>query len=247
MDIPAPQYVPVILPSRGALYGGVLPGGSVDIRKLTVAEDIAIQSVAGGSDLISRLLGACCRFPAGFSQSNLLVADRVALLIAIRVFTFGAKYTVPYVCEHCNASTKGEIDLSTGISERVTDGPLVEPVEVTLTDCQRTVSLKFLRGSDEDELSKVAKRAKGDPAEEIITRMALQIAQIDGQTVLMADREKFVRSMSIPDSLDFRDAIEKAQPGMDMAITLTCPQCGGENGMNLPFNSEFFRPSRRRG
>ncbi len=249
MDLPELPYVDCLLPSRGVLYGDKIPGGKVQIRKLTVGEDILIQTTAGGVELVTKLVATCTKLPNNFNAKDLLLPDRAAILIAIRTFTFGAKYDAPFTCQECGILNKHVVDLSTDITEKISKGPLTEPIDVLLKDAKARVGLRMLRGTDEEAIAKVSKRKalkSNDEDGSEIVRMALQIVTInDDATISQDDKEKFVRFLSIPDSQDFHDAIDSVEPGLDLVIRPECTGCGAVNERGLPFNGEFFRPARR--
>lgn len=238
-------YSPMNLPSRGALYDGKLPGGKAEIRKMTVAEEVILQSTSGGADLVGKLVAACTRLPQGFLPQQLLLSDRIAILIALRAITFGPKYQVPYTCSACGAVNKAEVDLNADIKERPATKALVEPLDFMLTDAKKQVSLRYLRGSDEAAITKL--RKKDAPAEESVVRMALQITKIDGEDAGSVDaRMEFVRQLTIPDAMDMREALEAGETGLDTRIAPSCVSCGEVNEMQMPMTPEFFRPARRR-
>lgn len=241
-------YAPVILPSRGILYDGKLPDGRAEIRKMTVGEEIILQSTVGGVALVSALIQACVKLPPGLPHGELLIGDRLALLIALRVYTFGPKYGYSYACGACGVANKTECDLGKDLSEIPAQAGLTEPIDVRLVDADTTVSLRFLRGKDEDQVARVAKRTAmasndlGDPS--IITRMALQIVKIDGKEVAdLATREKFVRELSMPDGRVFRTALDAKEPNINIGLLPECKTCGSVTQLSLPFSLDFFRPT----
>ena len=241
-------YAPVPLPSRGLLYGDKLPDGQVWIRKLKVTEEAAIQSSTSGLDLINASVGACVKLPEGMHHLDLLITDRLALLVALRVFTFGRSYQFGYTCAACDAKNRAEADLATLNDRKAADG-LSEPIEVALPDAGKTVGLRFLRGRDEAQIAKAAKRValqSNDPTDSShILRLALQVATIDGEAVDQPKREFFVRDLTMVDSAIIREAIDEREPGVDLVIHPECKACGTVNDMALPFTADFFRPARR--
>jgi hypothetical protein len=254
-------YMSVTLPSRGYLYGGKIPGGQVEVRKLTVGEELIIHSTSGGVDLIARLVKACVRMPNAFDPLELLATDRLALLIAMRVATFGPKYNYSYRCQSCGSNQKAEANLGTDLQEKLATDTLKEPIPVHLKDAQTTIGLRFLRGKDEAQVAAVSKKIalqSNDAVDtSVLTRMALQIVAIaekevgkdpeTGRDMLpLAEREAFVRGLSIPDAEDFRDAIDTVEPGVDLKLNPDCKACGSQNEIYLPFSADFFRPTRNR-
>lgn len=241
-------YAPVPLPSRGLLYGDKLPDGKVHIRKLKVTEEAAIQSSTGGLDLVNATVGTCVKLPEGLNHLDLLITDRLALLIALRVFTFGKTYQFGFRCIGCGTQNRSDTDLSSLADHKAEDG-LVEPLTVHLPDANVDVGLRFLRGKDEAQIAKVAKRValqSNDPTDTShILRIALQIQTVNGEDLEPAKREAFVRDLTMVDSAAIREAIDDKEPGVDLTIHPECKACGAVNDMALPFTADFFRPARR--
>lgn len=241
----------VILPSRGLFYDGKVPDGKVSIRKLTVGEDVILQSTTSGIDVIAKLVAACVTLPNGFQHDRLLVTDRLALLIALRIYTFGPKYTFSYKCQECGAANKSELNLAADLKTTMAKDDQKEPIEVDLTDCGKRVGLRFLRGYDEAQIARVARRLSlqnndaGDPS--IVTRMALQLVTIDGEPAGdLAVKEAFVKAMTMPDAQDWQNAVSDLSSGVGLLTHHDCSSCGSVNELGLPFTGEFFRPARHR-
>lgn len=260
------RYKPVRLPSRGLLYTGV-PGGEVQIRKMLVAEETALLS-AGGDVLtrISRVIQACVSIPGGMRHEDLLLVDRFYLLIALRTDSLGPSYNFSFRCEHCGQINKTTIDIVKELNEKVAvpDGAnghlevptaegeaenavvLYEPIETKLVDLDATVGLRFLRGSDEAEITRQASRvrARGDGADPTLPmRLARHIVTVDGIELSLLERESLARRLTMRDSATIRLAIEAHEPGIDTTVVRDCTSCGGTNAQSMPFTAEFFRPT----
>jgi hypothetical protein len=241
-------YAPVPLPSRGLLYGDKVPDGIVYVRKLKVTEEVAIQSSGSGLALVNATVGACVKLPEGMNHLDLLMTDRLALLVALRVYTFGPTYGYGFKCPACGAKNTQNFNLGELTSKKAEDG-LVEPIPVDLPDCGRKVGLRFLRGKDEASIAAVSKRIAaqsndlGDSS--YIMRKVLQIVTIDGVETDQATKERFVRDLTMVDSQAMSDAIDDKEPGIDLRIFPECKACGFQTEMGLPFSIDFFRAARR--
>lgn len=243
------EYVDFQLPSLGKLYDGKIPDGRVLVRRMTVGEDMILQSTASGLDLLSKLLAACVKLPNGFRADDLLVTDRFALLVALRVATFGPKYSLQYECRACASNHKVDVDLNMDLSPRSPKEGLVEPIQVQLWDAKKTVGLRFLRAKDEEIVSKAIMRARqtNQPDISLVVRMACQLIDVDGEVMeKQTDKEKFIFDLSMPDGQDWRDTIDDLEPGVDLTIKRECANCGAQNTIPLPMGPEFFRSTRRK-
>lgn len=242
-------YTPVPLPSRGLFYDGKVPDGIVHIRRLKVTEEAAIQTATSGLDLVNATVGACVRLPDGMSHLDLLVTDRLSLLVALRCLTFGASYGYAFRCPACGAKNNQEFNLTGLVTRSSSDGES-EPMYANLPEAGNRIGLRFLRGKDEAQIARVAKRVamqsndSGD-ANSLVLRKALQILTIDGAESPLAAREAFVRELSMVDSQAMSEVVDAMEPGIDLRLYPECRACGFQTEMPLPFTLDFFRAPRR--
>ena len=248
------EYMTATLPSRGILYGKIdgepeIPGGKYEVRKLTSREDALIfQQGAPALDRINRVINSCVRLPNSFDPDNLLVTDRMAILLTLRIMSLGRKYKVPFKCQFCNQQSKYELDILEDLDEKTPPEDLEEPIDVDLPDEGIMVTLRFMRGTDESRVMKRANRLMMQSTDvqdqSYFHRIALLIVGIDGDTTkALGEREDFVRHLSLKDITTMRNAIDKHEPGIDLRVYPLCGHCGATNEMALPFTAEFFRPS----
>jgi len=254
----------VKLPSRGALYGDKIPDGVVQVRKLGATEEAQLlSSGAQGLDRIDVVLKNCVKLPGDFKHDELLMTDRMALMLAMRTATFGPSYSFDYRCRYCNAMqrTNPPINIIEDLEETTPDSihlkmeeqgdrdwTLREPITVELPDEKVSITFRFLRGKDESRIVKRASRMMmqsvdgSDPS--YLFRFAVQIVTIGGEEKDIGQKELFIRKLSATDLARFRIAVEDNEPGIDLRVYPACRSCGAANEMMMPFTAEFFRPSR---
>lgn len=246
------SYSTFNLPSQGAFYNGKLPNGSVEIRKLTIREEATLASNGMSvTDRIKAIIRACTKFPEGFDPEDLLLTDRMAVLLALRTYTFGADYRFKWRCPACNAPNASTVNVVHDLDEKTPAAGAVEPIEVVLPDAKVTVGVRFLRGRDEVAIIKQSKKLAlqntvdpSDPSH--IYRLAMQIVTIDNRPVTLQEAEIVVGNFTMADSAAMRNAIEDAETGIDTELPVTCRSCATETELPLPFDAEFFRPTRLR-
>lgn len=251
MDTGLNRSFQVDLPSRGIVYDGKLPEGKLQLRPMTTAEEAILYNAAGsGTDKIAQIINSCV-LTKGMETDDLLLTDRLYILIMLRTRSYGGDYEFPIRCASCGAQTKTRINIAQDLEiVQMSDG-VIEPFEVTLPTSKKRVLMRFLRGKDESRIAKYSKRIRlqssdpGDPSH--IYRLALQITAIDGQEVKIIDAENFVRDLDISDSNEMRLATDELEKGVDTRVYPECRACGYINEMEMPFSVEFFRPSTRRG
>lgn len=260
-----------VLPSKGRWYGDKLPGGKVKLRRMTTREAALLDSdLMTPAERTNKIIDSCMALPEGCTMkpSELLSSDRFAVLLTQRVLTFGPHYE--FKIPTGGRVTKHSVNLLKDLTEVSPELALIrceeakneastsdvgaglftwggeEPFEVKLPDSGKTVTLRFMRGADEDEILKAAGRAQGTAGsldDVKFARLAKQILKIDGERPDDIIFKRDIRDLSFRDSLAIERAVEARETGIDTKVTLNMPG-QGETQVNLPMTSEFFRPAR---
>ncbi len=259
------------LPSHGGLYkDGQAEGGKILLRKMTVDEESVLlsQGIAGVVRM-SRILSACTRAVEGKPKlvaGQLLTSDRMAILLVQRIRAFGPRYSFTYRCKSCNTMNKADVNLHEDfdvmspkvVARRMAekypdehgagDFTLEEPFDVPLPDNGDTVSLRFMRGDDEEAVFKRAKKARmqsmdaTDPS--YVMRLTRLIVNVNGAEKEALELDMYARALTQTDSATIRIALEDRETGIDTRLYLDCANCGFTNEVPLQFDMEFFQPSR---
>lgn len=240
------------LPSQGVVYPTTsnLHGKDVvSIKAMTAKEEDILMSKAfnkQGTTIVELIRS--CLIDKSIDPMDLLLGDRHALLVAIRITGYGTSYIVDATCPACSKTDEYEFDLST-LPIRNLD---IEPVKpginefaYTLPVSKKSVTFKFMTGRDDLELTQTAERRKkllGEQTDNPVTsRLAVQILSINGIT----DRNKisaFVNNMPARDSQLLRTYIDKHEPTLEMSTTMTCNACNASSEVGLPIGINFFWP-----
>jgi hypothetical protein len=241
----------VPLPSNGLVYPVGSPfymKDSIEIKVMTAKEEDILTSTAfmKKGTTISELLKSCI-LDKTVNPADLLVGDRAALMVAIRVTGYGSDYEAEVECSKCEAKTKRLFDLKELEIKRLTINPLEEGknlFEVTLPLTKKVVKFKFLTGRDEEEASQTKEKQKklGLPSESHVTSMLHQnIIAIDSVTDKAAIG-RFIQVMPARDSLSLRSYIRNNEPGIVMSQNSVCPSCEAEEEVSIPIGPSFLWP-----
>jgi hypothetical protein len=159
--------------------------------------------------------------------NSMLSGDRAALMLAIRVLTFGSDWEVPdFPCRMCGKSFGVIVELDKDISIKKMENPMVQDIEVSLRNGHLAL-VHLLTGDVQLEMVGDGSRTGPEEATIAIDR---SIRLLDGSPVMghvaqkmsMADRRKIVQAMS------------DAQPGPRMEeVMVTCTECGQEAAYQL--------------
>lgn len=249
LDIPT-ELVP--LPSCGKTYHPNHPlygKEVVEIRPMTAREEDILTSKAflKKGTVITELIKSCLVDKA-INPNDLLIGDRNALMVAIRITGYGAEYDAEIECPECNAKAPHQFNLGALPIQRLEIEPVQEGTNVfefMLPFTKKMVKFKFLVGRDEEEIVATAEKQKklGMNSDSVVTTNLLySIVSVDG----VEDRSKiasFVRMMPARDSLALRNYIRDNEPGIKMRQETSCPACGHSEEVGMPITTGFLWPS----
>lgn len=247
-DVPV-EGVP--LPSKGLVYSLDHPlcnEEMVDIRCMCAREEDLLTSRAliKAGTVITKLLESCI-LNKTVNPDDLLVGDRNAILISIRITGYGSTYSAKIQCPECDEQFENEFSLEGLRIKTLGAMPLQRNVNLfsfTLPRTNREVHFKLLTGREEGEISQAETRRKklGNQVETSVTsRLVHSIVSIDGET----DKGKInrqVMNMAAIESRALRSYIEKIEPGVEMKQWAKCTQCGEESEVGVPLGISFFWP-----
>ena len=239
------------LPSKGLVYAVEHPfcgSEQVEVKCMTTREEDLITSRAliKKGTVITELLKSCL-MNKSVNVDTLLVGDRNALLITIRVSGYGSDYVVEIECPDCSEKFKNTFKLDALTIKRLgtnPDSPNSNQFSYTLPLSGLNIKFKLLTGADEFEITQEAEKKKkvGMQTDNVISRrLFYSIMSVNGET----DKNKIARIVSnlrAGDSLALRKHIDSVEPGVDMNQQVTCQHCGAGSEVDVPIGPTFFWP-----
>jgi hypothetical protein len=241
-----PYQTDVELPSLGKFYDGRLPDGKITIRPIKVSEE---KLLAGGGNrmrLVDKVLERCM-ITKTLPLRDMIISDKFWLMLNLRAISYGSDYMFMLKCSACSMEFRHSLTLPTGLQlKRATDADK-EPFDVKLPVAKKTVSLRFLRGSDEEEIERYLKQLprnaadEGDPA--YVYRLSRFIVKVDGKELDTLEKMNFCDGLIGQDSLAIRRAIAENETGPILTIQTQCPGCKADVETSLPLTNEFFPSS----
>ena len=249
LDIPV-ELAP--MPSSGLVYpkGSPLCGlEALEIRAMTAREEDILTSRAllKKGTAITELIKSCL-IDKSIDVNDMLVGDRNALMVAIRITGYGAEYNVEMECADCEGKTQHSFNLADLPIKRLSIAPVEEHsnvFEFALPASKKNVRFKFLTGRDEEEIQAITERTKKQQlGTDSNVTLGLQhaIISVDGVT----DRLKvsnFIKMLPARDSLALRKYIKDNEPGIVMKQVATCEVCNRQEEVNMPIGVTFFWPA----
>jgi sarcosine oxidase delta subunit len=253
LDIPV-ENVP--LPSAGVVYPPDHPlhmQETVQIRSMTAREEDILTSKAliKKGTVITELIRSCL-IDKRIDPNDMILGDRNALMVSLRITGYGSDYPVEINCPSCGEKSKQRFNLAELPITRLTEDPIAKGsniFEVTMpktkeNDPEVKVRYKHLTGQDETAIAKMQerKRKQGQAADNLVTqRYQHQIVAVND----ISDKTKvqmFCQRMPTRYSLALRRAMDANEPGISMKQWITCPHCSEESEVSMPLGASFFWP-----
>jgi len=240
----------VELPSQGKVYPVGHPLANkkeVEMRHMTAREEDILTSptLLRSGKAINQVINSC--LVSKVNVDNLLVGDRNALLLALRISGYGPEYKIMLTSE----STGEQYEYVFDLREVEYNSLEIEPAELnqnlfqmTLPITKAIIAYRLLTVGDEAALlSEQEKLRKSVHIEKgITTRLIAQIASVNGDTDKLKIK-KFVESLPVRDSRHFRTSYAESMPDVDMSQWVTDPTSGEEVKVDIPVGVEFLWPS----
>ena len=180
---------------------------------------------------------------------ELLIGDRNALLVAIRVTGYGSEYITNVGCPKCKKNSEFNFDLGNLEINTLEVSPVKEGTKIfefKLPVSKKVVHFKLIDADEdekiEEEIANTVKLLGANSVGRVTHRLFSRIVSIDG----VVDRDqikKFVNIMPAYDSKSIRDYMSKIEPSLDMRTDFKCPHCQEESKVLLPIGRNFFWPS----
>lgn len=258
-DIP---YDVVKLPSRGLVYSPDHPlcnETEIPFKPMTaVHENILASKALIKKGTVIPVLIKACMVDQSIDPGTLVLGDRAAILLAIRISGFGPEYRVSTVCPSCGHTWVHTFDLSL-VELKMLDTNPVKSNEnlfefILPSDKKTTIQFSLLTDADEFEMMETAMRRKkvlnkhgvGTSALEVDTRVTDELRKMIKSVNGNSDGEyisNFVNSMRVSDSRAFRKYVSDISPGVEMEQTVACINCGDADDHKIILTTEFFWPS----
>lgn len=250
--VPPAELVP--LPSRGKIYPVESPlhnSDTVEIRAMTAKdEDILTSRGLLKQGRAFDVLIKNCLINKSIDVEQMVVGDRNAITIALRITGYGKDYETTVECPACEEKSKHSFDLSQLPIKPLSADPIQPGQNIfsfILPSSKKEVIFKLMTGADEREISTSLSRMQkaagpGSVESAITTRLTFQVLAIGGEKD-KAKIAQIVRNLPAMDSRALRKHIDNISPGIDMTQNFLCPRCGEEQEVGVPMGTEFFWPS----
>lgn len=247
----APPVSTVKLPSKGLVYPPESPlylCDAVDIKAVTAKEEniLASPALIKKGIVLTELMRACVTNRM-VDPDSMLVGDRNAVLVSIRVSAYGPRYEANVTCPDCGDSADNDFDLSKlglkSLDVEPHGGPGNNEFSFRLPTSKKEVRFKLMDATAVSKLDRdlEAIRKKTGRDQGVTMRLLSQATYIEG--VDPKNMPRAIEALPAADARAWRLYMDKIAPGVDMQQEYECESCGKVNEVEIPIGTEFFWPS----
>lgn len=244
----------VKLPSLGKVYPEDHPlcdETEVSIKSMgPMQENILASRALVKKGTVSSVLIKSCLTDQSIDVSSLVLGDKAALMLGIRLAGFGREYKATTTCPSCGEEFENVFDLGK-CPIKFLD---VEPVskntnlfEFILPKSRKTIRFSLLTDGDDHEIFLSQKARKKVIQSDIDTRptdeLLAMIKSIDGKDSRDEIAQFVMGRMHIMDSRALKSYILDISPSMELEEEVTCTHCGETDLHKVPMTTQFFWPS----
>ena len=239
------------LPSAGKFYNSEdgPQDGILHIRPMTGEEEqiLATPRFVKKGQAIDMIFQRCIQ--EKYNVKNFLSVDRTFLLIYLRGISYGPEYEVEIKCPSCAKKFATTIDLDSIPVDTCPDnfGP---DLNEKLPKSGFRFTYRLSNGKDETELQDHRERrlkqygdsTADDTLTYRVTQLTTNIEGIQDKNEIMT----VVKNLPVQDVAFLRNVINEPPFGLDTKIPLNCASCLEEFDIELPLDTGFFFPRRKK-
>jgi len=228
--LPIETEIHITVPSGGKIYFGGKEG-PVTIRPIKFGDEKDIATAGRGPEFNAAnfLLEKCV---LNVDAQDLLIIDKLYLLLKIREISYGNDYKVTVICNHCFSENKLNLEIDKLAVEPVPEDFDLFDIEVDLKGIKKKARVSAPQVSEERYL--YSKNAQTD-----LWRF---VNSIDGNNTkgIIA---KVIPQLPIADVHRIINALALSDYGVQPQIKYSCDTCEKQSVVTLPIDENFFSVS----
>jgi hypothetical protein len=243
----------VQLPSKGILY----PEGhslhnkeEIEIKFMTAREEDILSSepLIKKGVVLDRLIRNLIVDEA-IDPSNLLVADRSAILVAARSSGYGEVYEFSISCPSCEIRNEAYFNLE----ERIDIAFNSNDLDVAITEngtcitklpkTKAEVEFRLINGYDEKAMTQPSKN-KLQVSSTITDQLKRLVISVNGERDVI-QLNSFIDILPAYDSRYLRNLVADIAPDTKMLFDFECESCEHQSALEVPITLSFFWPDVR--
>jgi len=224
-NLPTETEELVELPSKSKFYNSQ----KIVIRPMTFEDEkCMVMARKNKEDAINTILARCVQ---GVHPQDLLMMDKLYLILKLRSISYGDTYSATVTCAKCSADNNLNFKLS-DLPVQYIDDFITEFREIQLPITKVMVKIRIPRVSDEKFLTDEVKIFDN------IWRFVETINGSDDKVLI----SKFLKDPRVPlkDMHTITNAIALTEYGIQTKVRFDCDSCNYANVIGLPLGADFF-------
>tara|TARA_Y100000310_G_C20623690_1_gene784680 strand:- start:193 stop:957 length:765 start_codon:yes stop_codon:yes gene_type:complete len=231
-NAPAQMQIEVKLPSLCLPYKNYDANLPVMLRPMTFEDEKLIASVQESDSSEDPLNAILARCTLNLPIHELLLIDKVYLILKLREISYGDEFQADVTCIKCHKETPVKFDLK-NLPVIYFPEDMQIPKEIDLPVIQKKAKVRFPTIADEKVLS------DGGAA---LAQLWRFIVEIDGHSNKGIISE-VISKLPIKDAHTIINAISGAEFGVQTKVKFQCFQCRENATIDLPIGPGFFTVS----
>ena len=240
------------LPSGGKIYGKDSPlyQGKIEIKYMTAKEEdiLTSQNLIKQGAVLEKLMDSLILTP-GVNTRDLVLGDKNAIMIAIRILAYGPEYSTEVTHPTTDETIMHKFNLADCPFKKLPSDVnySTNEFEFELPVSKVKLKWKLLTGIDDEQIQTElnAKKKLGSlQSSAITTRLKRIIVEWNGDTDKSTLSEN-IENMLSKDSLALRNEITRISPDVEMKQEIEFPE-GGTVEVDIPLTLNFFWPDTER-
>jgi len=219
----------ITLPSKCLVYQGIDPT-QIQIRTLK-GEDEKLIAEISSDNFDKKYNMVLTRVLKGIDPLRLTLGDRFYIVLWETINSYSKDFPIEHTCSSCSQKSNYNVDLSQLETMELPDG-YTEPCELTLPKSGTKIKLRLLTVKDLIEIDSIDKLGQNT----WLYRPAISI--VDNRS--LADKLDYLSKIDTQDLEYIRAFQEAFEHGVKMQTNYTCPKCGGNGVMPVPFRFEML-------
>lgn len=224
-------FLPINLPSNCLTYDGISPE-NITIKAYTGEEAVYLADITP-NNLAKKYLQVLNKIVKGIDPSKLTLGDRLYIIIWQYAKSYSNIVHLPSTCSHCLHKIEDvSIDLGKLNIINLPDN-FKQPIEIPITD--EKIKVRLLTVEDDIKIEKYDESHD----DTLLFRLALSI--VDDSLDILEKMTK-LRKMVTKDISAIEAFHQKYYHGPELNTKYTCPNCGEEDEIIVPFWLDLFYP-----
>lgn len=227
-NLPTEVETVVDVPSKSKFYNGA----KLILRPMTFEDEKAmVLAKKNKGDVINILLGRCLQ---GVNVLDLLIIDKLYLILKLREISYGDNYTATVACVKCQSDNRLNFTLS-DLPVTPIDDSVKEETELTLPVTK--VKIKVRIPTVQDEKYVISETGLFDN----LWRFVISIEGNEDPVII----SKFLSDPRVPlkDMHSIVDLVSLKDFGLQTTVRFDCEKCSQPNIITLPLGPDFFTVS----